>query len=94
MEAEYLHDDFFIALVGKMLEGAFEVPCHKTVFGIPLTYNRRAIKQQMSVWEYTLSSEAWSLTMTTSWNSEMVWKATGDLEAARRDLSLLKIAVS
>lgn len=102
----YVFDDFFIALVDQILsqrEESEDLPITKTVFGMPLHYNR--IAQTRTVdgltiiesWTYTLGRDYWSLTMTNRpsdaerFNN---WKAVGDLEAAHRDLSLLKLAIT
>ncbi len=102
----YVFDDFFIALVNQILAQRAEdedLPINKVVFGMPLQYNRIAHTNVVDgatvieAWTYTLGRDDWSLTMTNRpsdaerFNN---WKAAGDLEAAHRDLSLLKLAIS
>lgn len=71
------------------------------MFGIPLVYDRtenKCDKGNVRSWTYFLRREGeWGLTMTVRPNeaeSTWYWKAAGDLESARRDLSLLKMSIT
>lgn len=102
----YVFDDFFIALVNQILAQRAEdedLPITKAVFGVPLHYNRIAHTKMVDgatvieAWTYTLGRDDWTLTMTNRPSDAekfQNWKAAGDLEAAHRDLSLLKLAIS
>lgn len=96
----YPYDEFFTILLDLILEDAKEIPVHREIFGIPLTYTRTIQKDgDLTIsWTYLLSRDnLWTLTMPTrpsEAESQWRWQATGDLEAARRDLTLLKVAVT
>lgn len=103
----YDFDDWMIALVDQVLDDAADLPMPilKTIFGVPLSYNRventRELNGQIAVvgWDYTLSrgDNLWALEMSiapSQAEQKFKWKAVGDLEAAHRDLSLLKLATS
>lgn len=103
----YVFDDFFIALVDQILAqrgDEEDLPITKPVFGMPLRYDRTATAKMVDgatiieSWTYNLGREGvWVLTMTNRpSDAERFndWKAAGDLDAAHRDLSLLKLAIT
>lgn len=104
----YDFDDWMIALVDQVLEDEDETPMPvlKTIFGVPLSYNRVEHTKDFNgspavvQWVYTLSRAdgLWSLEMVNvpsdAEKAVFQWKAAGDLEAAHRDLTLLKLATT
>ncbi len=100
--ATYEFDNFFIALVDRIMStrGEDSLPIDREVFGIPLFYDRREnsteFEKIIDGWTYTLGRRGvWSLTMTNRPSDVKKfndWIVEGDLEAAHRDLSLLKLA--
>lgn len=105
----YVYDRFFIELVETILDGngTNPPPVEKTIFGVPLRYSRTENRKDdpsianatyLASWTYVIERVGvWALTMEnypSAAESTFELKATGDLEAARRDLSLMKLAIN